>query len=154
MKKAWVSCGLAVILAAGCSSQPPETKQASPYQTDVETKTFRDRYFGLGPVSDRFSNRNEGVEDPYGPNLTRYSNIGSKNLNIGHDQDMIRYMVGHTQGFDPGMVAIVGNDAWVFAKISSDFSEEERERKVGQLQDQLEGGMPRYDIHLNIDVSR
>lgn len=153
MKKAWVSCGLAVLIAtAGCSSQPPETKEASPYQTDVETKTVRDRYFGLGPISDGLSNRNEDVGDPYaGPGISQYNNVGSKNLNIGHDQDMIRYMVDHTEGFDAGMVTIVGNDAWVFAKISADYSEAERERKVDRLQDQLEHGMPRYDIHLNID---
>jgi hypothetical protein len=154
VKKAWISCGLAVVMAAGCSSQPPETKDSSPYETSVETKTFRDQYFGLGPVSDRFSNRNEGAGELYGEGVPRYSNNGTMNLNIGHDQDMIRYLVGNTEGFDPGLITIVGKDAWVFAKISPQYAEDERKEMTDRLHDSLQTQMPRYDIHLNIDVKR
>lgn len=135
---------------AGCQTQPPQ-----PYEVEPKGEgTIRDHAFGLGPLADPLSVGDEGARDPYGRTPTRYSNVGSKNLNIGADQDKIRRIVAATDGFDPGIVTIVGNDAWVFARISPEYTDEEKEEKIEELHRRLQFAMQRYDIHLNIDEAK
>ncbi|WP_085522616.1 hypothetical protein [Tuberibacillus sp. Marseille-P3662] len=150
MKKSLLIGALALtVTQTGCGVQTAEENDVTPYDTSAENKNAGDNYFGLGPVSDYFSNRNQDAGNSYDGNRTpEYSNMGTKNFNYGHDRDMIRHTISEKDHFTPGSVRFAGGKAVVGAKYKG--PDAAYDRQVKELKDTLQSQMVRYNIVLRV----
>ncbi|TCP22996.1 hypothetical protein EV207_1332 [Scopulibacillus darangshiensis] len=146
-----ISGVMLLMTAAGCSAGPPEKHQsASPYQTGVETRTVRDRYFGMGPVTNytQISSNRESGASYLGNQTGEFHNTNLKHHNLGHDQDMMRYTVNNTAGFKARSISIIGNNAFVNATYTG--NDKAYKQAVNNLKNKLQAQMVRYDINLDV----
>jgi hypothetical protein len=80
-----------------------------------------------------------------------WHSLNEGRLDLGDDQNKIRAMVDEMEGIEPGMVMIIGADAWVNATYSDGLSKEERKELHDKLETSLRKAVPRYHIHLDLD---
>lgn len=133
--------GTLVAMLAACTNQAPP-------QLTANDKPMRDQLFGVGPVNYKWTRGGEGVRytSDTNQNPQQIRNLTDQRLSISDDQDKIRQLVESESDFDPGMVAIVGNRAYVHVRVGNNVTDDE----IHALQDKLETAMPRYTIRLMI----
>lgn len=131
--------GTLVAMLAACTNQAPP-------QLTANEKPMRDQLFGVGPVNYKWTRSGEGVRytSDTNQNPQQVRNLSDQKLSISDDQDKIRQLVISESDFDPGMVAIVGNRAYVHVRSVNNGTDEE----LNALQDKLETAMPRYTIRI------
>ncbi|OZM56765.1 hypothetical protein CIB95_11130 [Lottiidibacillus patelloidae] len=97
----------------------------------------------------------EGQEDvayPIDVNQNpNWHNLREDRADLGDDQSKFRATVNMVEGVEPGMVIIIGNDAWVNASFTKNFSTKEKKEIRNELKKSLIKAMPRYDLHLNLE---
>jgi hypothetical protein len=97
----------------------------------------------------------EGQEDvtyPIDVNQNpNWHNLREDRLDLGDDQSKFRSTVAMVDGVEPGMVILIGSDAWVNASFTGEFTAEEKKEIRKQLKKALIKAVPRYEIHLNLD---
>lgn len=138
MKRLLLTGTLVAMLAACNNPSPP---QANPNDMPM-----RDQFFGVGPVNHKWTRSGEGIRYNYDTNQNPQSirNLSDQQLSISDDQDKIRHLVQTESDFEPGMVAIVGNRAYVHVRTGKNVTDDE----VNNLHDKLQKAMPRYTIRL------
>lgn len=135
---------LAVLLAACTPQQPP--------QADAQREPIRDQLFGEGLInykSTRVGDRGVRYNFEMNQNPQNYRNLTDAHYSISDDQDKIRRIVSAEEGFEPGMVAIIGNRAYVHVNVSADLAHKDERTKA--LEQSIQKAMPRYDIRLFVD---
>jgi hypothetical protein len=79
-----------------------------------------------------------------------WHDLSEDRIDLGDDQSKLRGVVESTPGVRPGMVFLIGADAWVNAKFTEDVSASEKEQIELELKKALIKAVPRYEIHLNL----
>jgi hypothetical protein len=97
----------------------------------------------------------EGQEDATYPmdvnQNPNWHNLREDRADLSDDQSKFRATVSMTEGVSPGMVIIIGNDAWVNASFTKKFSDEEKKEIRKKVKKSLIKAMPRYELHLNLE---
>lgn len=140
MKRLLLTGTLVAMLAACTNPSPP--------QVNPDDTPMRDQFFGVGPVNHKWTRSGEGIRYNHDTNQNPQSirNLSDQQLSISDDQDKIRHLVKTESDFEPGMVAIVGNRAYVHVRTGNNMTDDE----VNDLHDKLQTAMPRYTIRLMI----
>jgi hypothetical protein len=98
----------------------------------------------------------QGQEDVAYPmdanqNPNNWHNLREGRADLGDDQSKFEETVNMVEGVDPGMVILIGSDAWVNATFTENFTKEEKKEIRKELKKALIRAVPRYEIHLNVD---
>lgn len=143
MKRLLLTGTLAIMLAA-CTNQ-------SPPQADNSHNPVQDRLFGVGPINYKWTRGGDGIRYSFDANQNPQSirNLSDAKYSISDDQDKIRRIVESEGNLDPGMVAIIGDKAYVHVRVPQNVNR--KDLKIDDLRDDLQAAMPRYDIRLIID---
>ncbi len=140
--KRFILTGIFLAMFAGCSNP-------SPPQTHSNDTPMRDQFFGVGPVNHKWTRSGEGIRYSFDANQNPQSirNLSDQQFSISDDQDKIRHIVKTESDFEPGMVAIVGNRAYVHVRTNGQADDSEWH----DLNQKLQTAMPRYTIRLMIE---
>lgn len=140
--KRMVLTGTLVAMLAACTNP-------SPPQADTDQKPMRDQFFGVGPINYKWTESGEGVRYSSDTNQNPQSirNLSASKQSISDDQDKIRHLVKAESEFEPGMVAIVGNRAYVQVNPPRTMSQDD----INTLHDKIQKAMPRYTIRIMVN---
>lgn len=143
MNKKALLASLFALFLVGCTNQQPP-------QADFYGKPMRDHLFGVGPLNHKWTRSGDGIRYSFETNQDPQSirNLSDQQYSLSDDQDKMRYIVLAEDGMDPGMVAVIGNRAYVHVSISQDVKN--KEGKIDELREKLQTAMPRYDVRLII----
>ncbi|TLS36702.1 hypothetical protein [Pseudalkalibacillus caeni] len=91
--------------------------------------------------------RNE-IQNIYETNLNpnNYRNMNANKPTLSNDQAKIREAVNRIDGVRAGMVAIVGNIAYVNVKFTKDIKQEDRRDYLNEIEEKVYKEVPRYKI--------
>lgn len=143
MKRLILTGAIVALLSACANPSPP---QANPQDTPM-----RDRIFGVGPINYKWTRSGEGIRYNFDVNQNpqEIRNLSDQKLSISDDQDKIRQLIKTESKYEPRMVAIVGNRAYVHIRTNEKITDDE----VNELRDKLQTAMPRYTIRMMVQQS-
>lgn len=142
-KKALLASLFALFLVGcGTNQQPP--------QADYNHKPMRDQLFGVGPVNHKWTRSGDGIRYSFETNQDpqRIHNLSDMQYSLSDDQDKMRQIVLAEKGMDPGMVAVIGDRAYVHVSVPEKMKK--KDAKIDDLRAKLKTAMPRYDVRLII----
>ncbi|MGO4889135.1 hypothetical protein ACJ2A9_15400 [Anaerobacillus sp. MEB173] len=156
MKKAILTCGLALSLLAACSpANPPQALQVPNDRPEAGTmERMNYHFFGPGPINYGViydNHRGDYLQDGHINHSPSFKTLDNTRPDLGDDEQMIRLVVANEKGIRPGLVAIIGKDAWVNVHFTDSYPKNEREKKLNALKKSLNDAIPRYDVHLNVN---
>ena len=154
MKKAFVSCGFALLLMSACT--PAETPQAlgdfHHPQAGAGINAADVGYGLLGPGPANYgvyqwptSYRYDG-EANFSPS---FRTLSPDRPDLGDDRAFIQDVVAREDGVNPGMVIIAGRHAWVTVHLDENIDGDDKNKKLDELEHKIQTQVPRYQIHLN-----
>jgi len=140
MKKLLIA-GAAMLMLSACTNPSP------PHSNDADAP-IRDRLFGAGPINHQWLRNDESVRYNFDMNQNpqQIRNLSEQQYSISDDQDKIRQLVKTESGFEPVMVAIIGNTAHVHVRAGESVTNAD----VNDLRTKLQIAMPRYEIRIYV----
>lgn len=149
MKKMSLLVMFGLVLAACSPVDPPDVAKSGNDSNNnrPEDVVFDDR----NNVPDDDDDLVDDVDqNPNFPNISK-NRTDQGMRDMGDDQDMLRTVVEGMPEFEPGMISIVGDEAWVNVRLAEKLSKEERQKRIKELEARLMKAMPRYEVHLNVN---
>ncbi|MCE7792455.1 hypothetical protein K8O68_08500 [Salipaludibacillus sp. CUR1] len=153
---------LIILMVAGCNGpNPPEMDGEAQGQYQGETlfqrKDWGRSLFGPGPINYESINRQK---EPYDPitesNVTgkSFRSLDTPRQTEADDQDKIETAIYDMPGVTPGMVILIGGNAWVNVMLEDQYetsSQEQESQILADIEKRLKEVNPRYDYKVIIN---
>lgn len=145
-----------LILVSGCNRpNPPEVEEGTTgyhvqEQVGERQKDWTRSMFGPGPINYEFIRRQNESYKTSEANVTgrSYRSLNSPRQTEEDDQQLIEDIIYEMDGVVPGMVILIGAQAWVHVMPEDaspqSYTKEEEDKLKGQIEDELKKGNPRY----------
>ncbi|MCR6112372.1 hypothetical protein HXA35_18735 [Bacillus sp. A301a_S52] len=156
VKKIIMLMMIGMILLNGCNRpNPPEMEEgAAGYhvqeQVEERQRDWTRSMFGPGPINYDFIERQNEPYKISEANVTgrSYRSLNSPRQTEEDDQKLIEDIIYELDGVVPGMVILVGAQAWVNVMPDDaspqSYTKEEEDKLKDKIEDELKKGNPRY----------
>ncbi len=146
------------IMTLGCSDldTPEVGGMNEPNNINENEHNVTYGLLGPGPVNYGVINdqRRPHQENELNHTGLSYRDPKAARQDIGEDQDMIENIVYETEGVTPGMVVIVGGQAWVnimFNDNGQGLTQQDQDQKVSEVEEKLKQANPRYEYRVSVN---
>ncbi|SDZ45159.1 hypothetical protein SAMN05421736_11341 [Evansella caseinilytica] len=161
MKYALTGLGLLLLFVTGCNNDldTPEVRglhSDSNAQVSRDQRDWAESLFGPGPANYGTVDDTEAVDNIGEQNTTGQSfrSPSAPHPNIGEDQDTMERIVHDIPGVSPGMIILVGGQAWVNIMFEENVTDSEQENQVREIERRLIEANPRYSYQVIVNEYR